>query len=115
MDDLSRVRAVTRRIILGYSMGGYLAGYFALSRPKLIDELVTVGARIKAEYFKKNRYPNLNVLALHGKNDESVAADRQKQSCGQLQEMGANVSYRTIEAGHRLSDAYVIEVKKWVE
>ncbi len=114
IDEISKDRAINRRIILGYSMGGYLAGYFALSRPAVIDELVTIGARIKAEHFVKNQYPNLNVLAVHGKNDKTVAADRQKKSCEQLREMGAKVSYRTIEAGHRLSVVYILEIKEWL-
>ena len=43
---------VSRLAVIGYSMGGYLAGYFALSRWKHVNELVVIGGRIKTEVFR---------------------------------------------------------------
>jgi predicted esterase len=100
--------------LLGYSMGGYLAGYFGLSRPDYIDDLIVVGGRIKSEHFTEESYPNLSVLALHGTKDRSVDAQRQKESSSELKKMGAIVSYRGIDTGHRFGKPYIDEIKKWL-
>lgn len=101
--------------IFGYSMGGYLGGYFALSRPELINELVVVGGRIKTEVFEgaKGNYDHLKVLALHGKNDASVKSEPQKKSCSQLTKWGADVRFEEVEEKHKLTSAYLDEAIKW--
>jgi predicted esterase len=97
-------------------MGGYLAGYFALSRWKHVNELVVIGARIKTEVFeeRKGSYDHMNVLALHGKRDTSVKSTPQQQSCSQLSEWGANVTFRELEESHALSSLFLNETKKWL-
>lgn len=99
--------------LLGYSMGGYLAGYVGLSRPDYIDDLIVVGGRIKTEHFSGQTFPNLSVLALHGIKDRSVDAQRQKESSSELEKMGATVSYRGIDTGHRFGKPYIDEIIKW--
>ena len=115
IDDVRKQINARRLALLGYSMGGYLAGYFALSRPKYINDLIVIGGRIKTEHFSDQTYDNLNVLALHGNLDNSVAADRQKQSCNDLQKLGAAVTFRTVDEQHRLSVRYTREVKRWLK
>ncbi|TYP95503.1 putative esterase [Fodinibius salinus] len=101
--------------IVGYSMGGYLAGYFGLSRPNIVNKLVVIGGRIKTEVFEDadKQYEQLNVLALHGANDKSVDSNPQKRCCDLLSEWGANVKFQTIDSGHRLKPEYVKKIKKW--
>lgn len=117
MEGVLRQITVSRIALFGYSMGGYLAGYFGLSRPKQLNELIVIGGRIKTEVFE-GREPDvkhLNVLALHGKMDESVKSDPQKKSCEELSEWNASVTFKELDAAHRLSDVYTIEAKKWLE
>lgn len=108
---------VSRITLFGYSMGGYLAGYFALSRRRHVNDLVVAGGRIKTEWFtgRDFDYKHLSVLALHGSGDESVAPGRQKESCDELAEMGAAVQFRELEAGHELSGDYIGEAVKWLK
>src|SRR5699024_10596575 len=61
-----------KTILIGYSMGAYQTGYFALSRPQYVDDMIVVGGRIKTEYFPQKTYPDLNVLVLHGVDDRTV-------------------------------------------
>lgn len=114
-DTLQHVSA-SRLAVFGYSMGGYLAGYFALSRPELVDELMVVGARIKTEVFagQKKNYEGLNVLALHGSADKSVKSEPQQKSCRQLSEWGANVTFKELEQAHKLDKKYLRETQKWL-
>lgn len=109
--------SVGRLAVFGYSMGGYQAGYFALSRPKIVDELIVVGARIKTEVFEEGErsYTDLNVLALHGTGDKSVKSEPQQKSCRKLSEWGANVTFKEIEQAHKLTSLYLKETQKWLK
>lgn len=117
VDGLLKHIEVSRLAIIGYSMGGYLAGYFALSRWKHVNELVVVGGRIKTEVFRERRgsYDHLNVFALHGVNDENVKSDPQKKSVKELKKWGANVQFMELKESHKLSDAYIKEIMNWLE
>lgn len=103
--------------LFGYSMGGYLAGYFALSRWKQVNDLVVIGARIKTELFENGtrNYNHMNVLALHGSKDESVQSEPQKKCCEQLSEWGANVTFKELEEIHVLSSLFINKSKRWLQ
>lgn len=108
---------VSRLAVIGYSMGGYLAGYFALSRWKHVNELAVIGGRIKTEVFqdRKGSYGHMNVLALHGSADESVKSEPQKASTRELQEMGANATFKELPEKHGLSRTYITATKDWLK
>lgn len=108
---------VSRLGILGYSMGGYLAGYFALSRWKHVNDLIVIGGRIKTEVFtdRQSNYGHLNVLALHGSKDNKVAKENQEKSCQELSKWGAKVTYKEVNAAHELSKQYIAEIISWLK
>lgn len=105
-----------RLCVFGYSMGGYLGGYFALSRPELMNDLVMIGARIKTEAFedKLELSRHINILALHGKEDESVYPEPQEKCIELLKEKGFNAIFKLTEAGHQLEPVYITETRKWL-
>lgn len=115
-DKILSLIDVSRLAVVGYSMGGYQAGYFALSRWKHVNDLVVVGGRIKTEVFRQRRgsYGHMNVLALHGKHDESVKSDPQRESADELAGWGASVDFRETEGNHKLDAGYTKEIKKWL-
>lgn len=115
IDNVLEQINVNRLAILGYSMGGYQAGYFALSRWKHVNELVVIGGRIKTEIFEdRNKpYDHLNVLALHGVQDDSVESHPQKECCDQLSSWGANVTFKELEGSHALSSLFLQQTKQW--
>lgn len=115
VDNILEQISPTRLAVFGYSMGGYLAGYFALSRWKHVNDLVVIGGRIKTEVFKdrKGKYDHMNVLALHGAADESVESKPQKESCKQLSGWGARVTFREVEGAHTLDNNFIKEAKQW--
>ncbi len=116
IDNIINHIDVSRLAMIGYSMGGYLAGYFALSRWKHVNDLVVIGGRIKTEVFeqKKGHYDHMNVLALHGTKDDSVKSEPQKKSAEQLKKMGANVTFKELDEGHELKGRYIAETKEWM-
>lgn len=116
IDNILNHISVSRVGMFGYSMGGYLAGYFALSRWKHVNELIVIGSRIKTEVFenRERSYDHLNVLALHGAKDESVKSSPQKESCDRLAVWGANVTFEELEESHVLSSLFLNQAKKWL-
>ncbi len=106
--------SISSLTIFGYSMGGYLAGYFALSRPEIVDNLIVIGGRIKTEWFTDNSYESLNVLALYGTEDTAVVLDDVKKSCKDLEKMGASVAFKTLKQKHPLNDEYIELARSWM-
>ena len=109
---------VTRLCIIGYSMGGYQGGYFALSRWKHTNELIVIGGRIKTEIVTENGWQNLkhlNVLALHGASDEQVKPEPQADSIRQLKEIGVNAEFELLEGGHALTPDALAASVRWLK
>ncbi len=117
VDKLLNHINVSRMAVIGYSMGGYLAGYFALSRWKHVNDLVVIGGRIKTEVFaeKDGSYDHMNVLALHGIRDESVKSEPQQRSAEELGSWGAKVTFKELDEGHSLNSRYLEEVGEWLK
>lgn len=115
IDNILNQINVSRIALVGYSMGGYQAGYFALSRWKHVNDLVVIGGRIKTELFedREKHYDHLNVLALHGARDNSVDSNPQKECCEQLLRWNASVTFKELEESHALSSLFLKEAKKW--
>jgi predicted esterase len=109
---------VTRLCLIGYSMGGYQAGYFALSRWKHTNELIVIGGRIKTEIVTESGWQNLkhmNVLALHGAEDEQVLPEPQRQSIDILKQNGVSAEFESMEGGHALTSEYWVSAERWLK
>jgi len=108
---------VNRLCLFGYSMGGYLAGYFMLSRWKHVNEAIIIGARIKTEVFtdRLQEAKHINVLALHGSGDKSVFPEPQQKEIEKLKNEGFNAHFKSIEAQHKLSQQFIAESEFWLK
>lgn len=115
-ESLSGEIQSTRFCVFGYSMGGYLGGYYALSRYKKVNDLVMVGSRIKTEAFegKLELARHINIVALHGENDESVYPEPQEKCIELLNENGFNATFKAVKAGHQLDPVFFDETQKWL-
>lgn len=116
IDSLPDTIQSNRLCVFGYSMGGYLGGYLALSRHELVNDLIMIGARIKTEVFEDELElsRHLNVFALHGKEDESVLPEPQKKCIDLLKKEGFNAVFKLVGAGHQLDPVYIEETRKWL-
>ncbi|MEX0720876.1 MAG: hypothetical protein WD059_09425 [Balneolaceae bacterium] len=117
VDSLAEVIQISRLCILGYSMGGYLAAYFAFSRYKHVNDLIVIGGRIKTEAFtgKLEQAKHLNILALHGKNDTSVYPEPQEKAVQLLKQEGFNVDYKLMNEKHALTPAFLKKSLNWLK
>jgi predicted esterase len=117
IDQLLNVINVNRLCVVGYSMGGYLAGYFSLTRWKHVNDLIVAGARIKTEILNDNwdHVQHLNVLALHGQEDEQVLPDPQKIEIDKMKANGLNAELKLVDGNHSLGQSYVTEAVDWLK
>jgi len=117
VDNLRQFINVNRMCVLGYSMGGYLAGYFALTRWKHIHDLIVIGARIKTEIVNESDWKNLNhldILALHGLRDNQVNFKNQQAEIDNLLAHGISSKIDLVDKGHKLDEIYLTKSKTWL-
>jgi predicted esterase len=117
VDTLLNVISANRLCVVGYSMGGYLAGYFGLTRWKHVNDLVVAGARIKTEVLQDNwdNVKHLNVLAIHGRNDKSVKYEPQQKEIEKMQEKGLHAELKLLTENHSFTEVFVQEIIKWLK
>jgi predicted esterase len=116
IDQLASFVPINQLAIFGYSMGGYVGGYFGLTRWKHTNAMILTGCRIKTEVVSGDwdDRKHIKVLALHGKNDDHVAYERQEQEIALLREKGLQADIKLLEKGHGLSRVYLDEALKWL-
>lgn len=106
----------TRTALIGYSMGGYLAGYHAIKRPKQVNELIICAARFKSELLNGDyeKIFHLNVLALHGNADKSVESSPQEIEIEDLREQGMDATFVAIDGAHKFSQSFKEKILDWL-
>jgi phospholipase/carboxylesterase len=94
-----------RRVaLLGFSQGGYLAGFVGVRNPERFRALVVAAGRLKDEVLAdtapRAAAAGLRVLDVHGEKDASVGPAPCRASAERLAALGLAVSFRTYDAGH---------------
>lgn len=118
VDNLIQFINVSKLCVVGYSMGGYQAGHFALTRWKHVNGLVVVGGRIKTEIVSEEDLKNLshmNVLAIHGKKDDKVDYKGQEDAIAHLNKHGVKSELLLTDGAHEFSEAIVDEIINWLQ
>lgn len=117
IDNLIKFIDVSRLCMIGYSMGGYQAGYFALTRWKHVNDLIVIGARIKTEILQEGDWENLrhmNIIALHGKNDTWVKPEPQQKEIERLQSNGIHAEINFTDDDHKLTENTLNQIRTWL-
>ncbi len=116
IDRLLRSIKPSRIGVVGYSMGGYLAGYFALTRWKHVNELIVCGARIKTEILNENwsNIKHIKILAVHGENDDKVNFKPQVEEIIDLKKNGVSAEILLNKESHNFNSSYTDEIYNWL-
>jgi len=119
VDRLAELISCNRTCMVGYSMGGYLAGFFALTRTRHIQDLVVIGCRIKTEILDReatdwDQFKNLRILAVHGKNDSAVLPEPQMKEIEFLKSKNIDASFKMTNNHHKMDQHSIQEIKKWL-
>ncbi|WP_340103665.1 alpha/beta hydrolase [Rhodohalobacter sp. 8-1] len=108
--------AATRTAILGYSMGGYLAGYHAIKWPEHVQDLIICSARYKSELLE-GEYEKINhqsILALHGNADKKVESSPQRNEIEGLKQHGIDATFVALADTHKFSQAFIEKILDWL-
>lgn len=100
--------------LVGFSQGGYMASFAALTRPDLFDRLVCCSGRPKTEFVEDLRKARtLRVLIQTGERDESVPTALMAKGTAPLKEAGLDVTERSYDANHRLTREMAIDIAEF--
>jgi predicted esterase len=117
IDHIIQFIDVERLCVLGYSMGGYMAGYFGTSRWKHTNEIIIIGGRVKTELLT-HKWKNLThqrILAIHGKNDNLVSPEAQKEEIEKMIQKKVKAEFIEINEGHALKPAHIKVAYDWLK
>ena len=105
LDQMKSDLKVTRVCLVGFSMGGYMAGAFSFSYMKYVNELIVAGCRLKSEILpnKIETVRHLSVLAMHGLHDEVVDYKPQQREIEELSSLGIDCHFQLFEEKHIFS------------
>jgi predicted esterase len=117
IDHVRQFIKVNRLCIIGYSMGGYQAGYFGMTRWKHTNDMIVMGGRIKTEVLTQTRINSMKhqqILAIHGAKDDVVLPEPQNEAINFLKAKGINAELRLINEAHRLNSKYIRTATDWL-
>lgn len=106
----------SRTVLLGYSMGGYLAGYHSIMHPNQIQDLIICGARYKSELLEDDydKIVHQNILALHGNADKSVESAPQKKEIEGLKRKGIDATFVALDETHAFNRSFEEKILDWL-
>jgi predicted esterase len=105
LDRIKSDLAISRICLIGFSMGGYMAGAFSFSYMKYVNELIVAGCRLKSEILpnKIEAFRHLSVLAMHGLHDNVVDYKPQQREIEELSSFGIDSHFQLFEEKHIFS------------
>lgn len=111
VDQMLGMIEVNKRIYVGYSMGAYLAGYFTVTRPENVEAVLMISGRLKLEEAKSmERLLGTQFFAVHGKMDEEVDVNRQREQFQSLSKNGLENELVIVEKGKHALEGELLEV-----
>lgn len=111
--------AARRTVLVGFSQGGYLAGFVACRHPERFAGLVIASARLKHEFLRPEletpgrRLPR--ALFLHSASDAQIDARHAHDGVERLRAAGGDAELFLHGGGHRLPTEALNELHHWLE
>lgn len=113
-DPTSEPRLPT--VALGFSQGGYLAGFLALRHPDRFSGLVISSARLKHEFLESEldagKLPH--TVFLHSKSDRAIDWRMAEDGVNRLRAAGGEADLILHDGGHRLPASALVELDAWL-
>ncbi len=105
-----------RVTLIGFSQGGYLAGFAALRRPDLFRGLVLAAARLKSEFLSEElaRGALPTTLVLHSEEDTLLPWARAAPDIERLRAAGGDLEVFHYRGGHRFTEEALRAAGEWL-
>ena len=106
-----------RTVLVGFSQGGYLAGFTALRHPELFAGLVLIATRLKHEFLEDelDRGTPPRTLLVHSSNDPAMSLERARESAAHIERAGGQVVELVHDGGHTIPRSLGTELAAWME
>ena len=117
VENVKETCRISEVIVIGFSMGAYLGGYWALFGEHSPEYLAACGGRIKTELLEaqsSSEKKPYRIAAFHGRDDGSVNGGLQEACIGDLQHHGYPAEMIWVNGGHDFSPEMSDAVKTWV-
>lgn len=119
-DIVRRDFPISHSAIVGFSQGGYLAGYVAPHHPERFKAAACIGGRLKHEFMDDappSARESVALAQLHGGKDEHVSAEFAREALDKCAEAGFGDRhyFSDPEAGHEVSEPMVTDLGSWLE
>jgi phospholipase/carboxylesterase len=101
-------------IAVGFSNGANIAAALLLTQPNVLSGAVLLRAMVPLSEAPAVDLKGTPVLILSGATDPVVPAENAAKLAVQLSQAGADVTHRTLPAGHQLSQADVNLARDWL-
>jgi predicted esterase len=104
-----------RRILLGFSQGGYFAGSLGLRHAECFRGIAVAGARIRPAWSVRDMdgVPRIPLLFLHGEADDVITRRDARASAQEMEDLGFPVRFETVPGGHRWNGAMTEVFRDW--
>jgi len=119
IDGLARRHAIATdgAAILGYSQGGYLAGWMAARNRQRWSDLVLMSTRFKHEFVDDALASGSppRTLVIHSENDPAIRWQHARMSIAELERAGAELTIHLHDEGHRIPAGIGERIAAWLK
>ena len=100
----------------GFSQGAIMSYKLALLYPNKFGGIIIHSARLPVEYSVKELklYKNINILIIHGSEDNGLSTKWAYQGKALFEKLGANTEYYEAKIGHKMNKETYGKIKQWL-
>ena len=119
-DVVRKEHPVSETAVIGFSQGGYLAGYVAPQHPERFKAAGSIGGRIKHEFLEdapETARKGVALAQFHGGKDANVKPELAREALEKCKDLGFEDAhyFQDDDAAHEISDKLVLETGLWLE
>jgi len=106
-----------KMFIGGFSQGAIMSYKLALLYPQKFFGLIVHSARLPVEYSivkSSDYYKNLNVLIVHGSEDNTLTTKWAFQGKMLFEQLGSNTEYFETKIGHEMTEVTIDKIIEWL-
>jgi phospholipase/carboxylesterase len=111
------VVAPEKIFLLGFSQSCALNYRFAFTHPNVLRGVIGICGGLPGDWETNDQYQETNAAVIHlaGTNDDFYPPSRVETYEAQLRQRASDVTFRSYEAGHEITQAMREDVREWLK
>lgn len=103
-----------RKVLIGFSQGGYLSYRMVLEHPDLFDATILMSPSFKGEEGSAPVTGRTRFALCYGREDRTIPATDQHTARAKLEQTGNLTYFEYPDMGHGICDAEIADLRKWL-